>query len=640
MYLKLGTSTIQLNKPFTTYKGKTNLLSEKIKKNRRYFIYKDNKKIKQKGKKLQILEKLVLGDELIVVFIDNNQLVSFVKISSRYLNKNLASVLRKIILTPKYKMLTFLFMKRVWNIGVLSIDDIDTQPSITIGKNKNIEIKLHYLFSKNIRKKFIKRKGSFLYKLMGVCLGNVKVDKLYDQYIQDSDMNLPFFLKINLKDNTNYYYPLKYHPGDEYAGKHYIYNTRSISINKNNEVFIRKSVTGQYVAVITTKLSKIIILKEHVAHFINKLLNKPKNNLVFFEKFAEGASESAFELFKSFVETESNAYYILSDLPHTHKLFVELQKKYGKKIIKKNSYRYFKIIFGAKAFISSDLVSHIQRRLYDNDKYIKEAILNNKYKFFLQHGPSLATNVFARGYFNKKVPNTPNYISVNSDFEKDLFMEHTEFEDHELLKCGMGNMDLYVNSRNETKDSITFLLTWRPWDLLGEIKEDSYIGRYLTFLDIVKNDPFYKDKKVHLILHPKARTFIKEQMPETFEKIKKLIYLGDIKDAVIDSKILITDYSSLAYYGFAGGANVIFYWEDKVKCEKEYGAPNILQADNCFGAIAENMNELNELIKEEYSQKQDFMYKVKFHQLVETSEGDNIHNLKKTILSILEEDHE
>ena len=47
----------------------------------------------------------------------------------------------------------------------------------------------------------------------------------------------------------------------------------------------------------------------------------------------------------------------------------------------------------------------------------------------------------------------------------------------------------------------------------------------------------------------------------------------DVKydDILKHTKLLITDYSSIAYDAFYRGCNVIFYWEELQECLEAYG---------------------------------------------------------------------
>ncbi|WRP06364.1 CDP-glycerol glycerophosphotransferase family protein [Rossellomorea aquimaris] len=460
----------------------------------------------------------------------------------------------------------------------------------------------------------------------------ISLKDIYYYYLKSSDINIPVFIKT-VSEHANYYYNFKEKVQDKYDKSHYIFNTRSLKIsNTEVEMYVRKSVTGQYVLVVTSVLKNSIIFKERLAYWITRLKFNREVYDIYFEKFSQGASESGFELFKHGVEIDKNSIYILDS---SNPQYRALKNRYPHNLFAKNSFKSFCYIFLARSFISSDLVSHIQRRLYDNDKKLKKKILQINKKIFLQHGVSLATNLFERGYYNKKVPIAPDYIIVNSQFERNLFMDNSVYKEKELILTGLPNLDLYVRSRSMTKDEITFLLTWRPWDLTGEVKQGSYIYRYLKFIELMKENKFYSNKKVNVILHPKAKLILKEQFEDLYNQNSHLFYEGDIKDALTKSKVLISDYSSVTYMAFSGGTNIVFYWEDKSVCEKEYGSKNILQENIAFGDVVYDFDHLHPVIESNYHSEQKETHCKTFNQLVECSQGKNTVNTYKAISNIL-----
>lgn len=333
-----------------------------------------------------------------------------------------------------------------------------------------------------------------------------------------------------------------------------------------------------------------------------------------------------FKLSKKY--NDKNSVYILDK---HHDQFNKLRKIYGKKsVVAHNSIRGFINIFNANKIISSDLSTHMFRTLYDNSRFLKSKINNNNKKIFLQHGISLATNVFERGYFNPKVPIAPDFIVTNSEVEQNLFKIYTDYKPKQLILTGTPNLDLYVKNTEKQTD-ITFMLTWRPWDLVGEISSNSYIDRYLQFIKLINELHFAEN--VNVILHPKAREILTEQFPDVLKSIEEYLYEGDIKEALMKSKVLITDYSSICFYAYAGGSKVIFFWGDKEESEKQYGAKNILQEENAFGDIIYDIdNKLLKTIKDNfYNNYENKQYRKNFNKLVEKTDGNNTENIYKLI---------
>lgn len=613
--------------------GKRRLLYKK------FYIYDDNSIVnlnKNTEENIEILEvydnSKRAKDTILAIYIDPRNRLSFI-ITKRHFKLRLEQVIEKAESNPAHRLRTFATFNHYYITGIIRFRYANMENvSLALGYDKSLSYQHKYIFSEKIRKRFSESTNKLLLLSQWGYTKVLKKDML-EKYIETSEINLPAYIKSTTKDKLNYYYPLRFDYRDKYNKNHYVYSSRSYKLNEYIEFFLRKSVSGQLVFVMTDTLSKKVKFKEKAAKLFSIFGKKEKYD-IYFEKFAKNAGESAFELFKK--SKDQNDKYSKYILDKDNVDFHNLQKSYGKNsILAHNSFKSFYVIFKAKSFVSSDLVTHLQRRLYDNSQLLKKKILSNNNKVFLQHGPSLATNVFERGYFNKKVPICPDYIVTNSKLESEYFMKYPKFNENELIELGIPNLDLYVKEKENKKEQITFMLTWRPWDLTGKIEENSYIDRYLQFLDIVTKDEFYKDKIINITLHPKARLMIENQFPETYKKLQEYIYEGDIKDALINSKVVITDYSSICFYAFAGGSNIIYFWGDKELAENEYGSPNILQNYNRFGDVVYDIsNSLNQVIKDNYISIQKDKYIENYNQLIEHTDGNNTLNVYNYIKSL------
>ncbi|MEJ7453559.1 CDP-glycerol glycerophosphotransferase family protein, partial [Staphylococcus xylosus] len=136
-------------------------------------------------------------------------------------------------------------------------------------------------------------------------------------------------------------------------------------------------------------------------------------------------------------------------------------------------------------------------------------------------------------------------------------------------------------------------------------------------------------------LHPKAKEILEEQFPDMFKIIEPHLYIGNIKNALLESKVVITDYSSVCFYAFAGGSNVIFFWGDKENAEKQYSSQNILQSYNVFGDVTYNMDDhMVNLIENNYNKPQQKYHVSRFKEMVEFTQGNNVENIYKIIKEI------
>ncbi len=608
-------------KDYCDFKGNKSIVNRNKKYNMKYYVYSSetgNTILRSDAEPLTILDIIKTADEKMVFYVDSNNKISFIRTKQK--NISIEKIIDKVEKTPLFKNAIFpLFFYFIF-FGVMRFRNYSfDEAQLSLGYDKTINYKLRFFFPAKLRKKFSMNTGMFSL-LIHAYVVFIPMRAIYQQYVNTSDINTPVYIRLKQPD-IDFIYNMKSRTADKYNKRHYLFNTRSYRLrNCNVELFIRKSVTGQYVIVLTSVLRRFIKWKEMCAYFTSLLSSNRDRYDIYFEKFSAGASESAFEIFKYAYQKNGSCVYILDK---EHPEFENLKKQYGSSLVEKNSFLAFYYIFLARSFISSDLVSHLQRRLYDNDGLIKRKVLENDKKIFLQHGVCLATNVFERGYFNRKVPIAPDYVLVNSKYERNLFVKNTNYNKENLMLTGLPNLDLYVKEQENTKDEITFMLTWRPWDLTGEIENGSYLSRYFSFMESIKEQEFYHDKQVNIILHPKSKMILKEQFPEIYAKYQHFFYESDIKEALLRSKVLISDYSSVVFYAFAGGSNIVFYWEDKERAEKEYGAPNILQKDIAFGDIAERFNDLHSLISENYSKPQSTANLSQYSKLIECKSGQN-----------------
>ncbi|MDN4524167.1 CDP-glycerol glycerophosphotransferase family protein [Fictibacillus fluitans] len=625
-------NTPVLTNGYCTFNGTKSINDRKKKLNKKYYVYnQESGKVVElaEHEPLTVLQSMNLRSirtkqgnaiqEKIIFYVDSKRKLAFVKTRQKQFGK----YIDKIEKTPALRGTVLLVLFHFLFFGIMRFQNYSfRQTFLSFGYDKSVNVKLNFIFPKTIREKFAFKTGKIT-MLFHAYWCWIPVKMLYQHYLETSSINIPVYIKLEHEEHS-YWYNLKSASKHNYDKKHYLYNTLSCRLRKmNSELFVRKSITGQYVIVVTSILSKWIAIKELFAFLLHLIISNKEKYDIYFEKFSMGASESAFELFKYAYNKGDVCLYILDK---DHVKFQELKKKYGKSVVAKNSFLAFLYIFLARSFLSSDLVSHIQRRLYDNDYLVKRKVLNTNKKIMLQHGPCMATNIFERGYFNRKVPIAPDYMLVNSKFEKDLFLKNTSYTEKEIMVTGLPNLDLYVQEQNNQKKEVTFMLTWRPWDLTGSIEAGSYLDRYLSFIELIRKEPFYLDKKVNVVLHPKSKIILQEQFPDIYKKYEPYFFVGDIKDALLSSKVVISDYSSITFYAYAGGSNVIFYWEDKELAEKEYGSPNTLQKNIVFGDIVEEFNELNSKIIENYARPQLSFHKAQFAKLMECTDGQNTKN--------------
>jgi CDP-glycerol glycerophosphotransferase (TagB/SpsB family) len=149
---------------------------------------------------------------------------------------------------------------------------------------------------------------------------------------------------------------------------------------------------------------------------------------------------------------------------------------------------------------------------------------------------------------------------------------------------------------------------------------------------IVRNVPEEYRDKIMLVPHP---LFI-----EYFKNTKLSKYLPkDYKNWVSllnRTKLFITDYSSLAYFAFYKGCNVIFDWSDLDECmEKGYKGALMLNEENAIGDIVyDEDNSLADLVKTNMTEDRREKYVDNYSKIVEFKDG---HNADRIIRKLKED---
>ena len=109
--------------------------------------------------------------------------------------------------------------------------------------------------------------------------------------------------------------------------------------------------------------------------------------------------------------------------------------------------------------------------------------------------------------------------------------------------------------------------------------------------------------------------------------------VGSYDELLRGVRLLITDYSSIAFDAFYRGANVVFWWEEKDECMARYGEGTHLMIDeqSAFGPVCYSPDELEAAVAELYGKPQSREYAERFAEIVEHRDGHNTDRLLKEL---------
>ncbi|WP_110641194.1 CDP-glycerol glycerophosphotransferase family protein [Salinicola sp. CPA57] len=289
-----------------------------------------------------------------------------------------------------------------------------------------------------------------------------------------------------------------------------------------------------------------------------------------FEKFSNTAQDNAYYFFLDIVNKRENVYYVIDkDSPDRQNLV-----GYEDHVVDFMSKKHMLLLLSCELMISSETRGHAYawRRVFGP---FREAVFNKPY-VFLQHGVTAM----------KK--NDINLAKTSHICAADRFVVTCEFERNVILRDNFGYLasELIVApfprwhtfvDQSEKFDEIFLMPTWRNW-LEGledeEFRATEYFKEYTSLLSSLKLAEVLDRYKVKLnfYLHPK----IIEQLKH-FDVVSdhvNLIQFGQasVRDLLMRAKLLITDYSSVAWDFYYLKKPVLFFQFDVDKYLTYHGS--------------------------------------------------------------------
>ena len=338
-------------------------------------------------------------------------------------------------------------------------------------------------------------------------------------------------------------------------------------------------------------------------------------SILLFEKFCSKYEESAKYVYQRLIDDgHENVYFVLDENSSFYK---EVPQKYRKNIIKKYSLKHYYEYFNAKAFISTESMNHAVELTTSNEMIRRRQMWDDYYFFFLQHGVMYAYSLKGRSDFEKGSGFRNNsFVVVSSEKEAEHFIEDGKFDREDLIKSGLPKFDYAVG--NENADKILIMPTSRNFEQ-ATIRDDCENSTYYNFSKrIIEIVPEELKEKIIFMPHPLtyealSNTDLKKYMQDE----------SDYDQLLKDTRLLITDYSSISYDAFYRGSNVIFAWMEKEMCLEELGLDLKLNDSNAFGDIAYDYEGLEEMILKNYNSGQSNENTEKYREIVEFYDGKN-----------------
>lgn len=184
-------------------------------------------------------------------------------------------------------------------------------------------------------------------------------------------------------------------------------------------------------------------------------------------------------------------------------------------------------------------------------------------KVFLQHGVLGAKNLTHINGNQLKDFNVDVFIT-SSDREKEIVVKDLKFDESQVEVTGLSRFDELFDPNIKIKNQILIIPTWRDWLTNRERLQSS---EYLERLNILLNSDKLKKineqgNEIIFCLHPNMQPFIDLfDVPSHIKSIRQGEV--DVQKLIQESKLMITDYSSVAFDFSFLNKPVIYYQFDK-----------------------------------------------------------------------------
>ncbi len=338
------------------------------------------------------------------------------------------------------------------------------------------------------------------------------------------------------------------------------------------------------------------------------------NGVLIYEKDISRFEESAAYLFKQIFDCP-NVHYVLSKDATNYN---ELKKLYKDKIISPDEDRFIELLFKSEYYIGTELPIHLLTTdsPYSNLRY--EVMDENRHKFiFLQDGVNYLFSIEGSKHsvFRKQGLYKPYKIVVSSQIEADYLMRDGNYTLADIWTTGLPVFD---NKRiNVDAKMTTVMLAWRPWDEGKELMETTY---YQALLKIFEN--ITEKKNLQFVLHPKFKVAVTAESP-----LYNYMCNDSIDTVLENTKVLLSDYSSMMFDAFYRGSNVIFWWEEKDVCLQKYSNHLLLTESNVFGDIVYESKYLDEILLKNSTVQTNMYYVNKYRNIVEFRDDQNTNRV-------------
>ena len=344
--------------------------------------------------------------------------------------------------------------------------------------------------------------------------------------------------------------------------------------------------------------------------------------VLMFEKESSRYEESASVLYEELVDSGyTNVRYILNK---DNLQIPRMKPQYRRYLVAKDSFKHLLCFFRAKKFVGTENIDHAMQLRAANRHLMTKMQSTDLTQVFLQHGVMYMVSLDAenRVFFQNHDLNMYRAV-VSSEAEAMHFVLLGGFSRQDMYVTGLAKFDRSI--RRDNAELIMIMPTWRRWEVNLAQKDFESTGYYQMLQRIVNGIPEHLRDRIVVKPHPLMEKMMQSHETELTKYLRPELSHNDTLER---TRLLITDYSSIAYDAFYRGSNVVFYWEDKEECMRNYGNAHLMiNEHNIFGDICYSEDQLTRAVEKNYDQEQQPLYRRRYERIVAFHDNRNTQRI-------------
>lgn len=288
---------------------------------------------------------------------------------------------------------------------------------------------------------------------------------------------------------------------------------------------------------------------------INKFIKKTEKKIWVIGEKSYKAQDNGYHFFKylRINHPDIPAYYI-----------IEENSKEAKNVLPLGNVIFYKSPEHFDIMLKADYIctTHHPELIYPTNSSIYTRKIKAT-KVFLQHGVLGTKNLKNINGNHLKDFNVDLFIT-SSQREKNIVVRDLNFDENQVKITGLARFDELFDSNNNVKDQVVIIPTWRDWlTNVEQLKKSEYLKRMNNLLYSSKlKELANRGTDIIFCLHPNMQPFVDLfDIPPYVSSVRQ----GDIdvQRLIKESKLMITDYSSVAFDFSFLKKPVIYYQYDK-----------------------------------------------------------------------------